>query len=177
MSFQKNNIIEKDLILIGGGHSHLKVIMDFIKKPISNIRVTLVSNVVDTPYSGMLPGYIEGLYSWRKSNIDLYKLSIVGKIRFILENVTNINGLKKEIYFKDRSSLQFDYLSIDIGIESDFSRLPGAKKHAIPLKPIAELNNKLKHKEFAGNKLGIIGAGAAGIEISLALITFIHTKS
>ncbi len=169
MNFQKNNLIEKDLILVGGGHSNVKLLMDFVKKPISNIRVTLITSVIDTPYSGMLPGYIQGLYSWRNSNIDLYKLSIVGKIRFILGKVKNINGLKKEIYFKDRCPIQFDYLSINIGIESDFSRIPGAKKYTIPLKPIAELNKNLQYKEFFGESLGIIGAGAAGVEVSFAL--------
>ena len=99
MFFQNKKYIEKDLILIGGGHSNLKVIKDFIKKPVPNLRITLVTNVIDTPYSGMLPGHIEGLYSWRDVNIDLYKLSIYGNLRFINDEVKNINGYEKKNLF------------------------------------------------------------------------------
>ena len=128
------------MILIGGGHSHLKVLMDFIKKPLSNLRITLISNVIDAPYSGMLPGYIEGLYSWREVNIDLYKLTISGNFRFINNFVTKINGNQKLVCFKNRIPISFDYLSINIGIESDFSKILGAKKYSIPLKPISKIS-------------------------------------
>ena len=67
----ENTIIKNDLILIGGGHAHLMLIMEYGKKPIPNTRITLISNELDTPYSGMIPGYIEGIYSWREAHIDL----------------------------------------------------------------------------------------------------------
>ncbi len=169
MLFQNKKYIEKDLILIGGGHSNLKVIKDFIKKPVPNLRITLVTNVIDTPYSGMLPGHIEGLYSWRDVNIDLYKLSIYGNLRFINDEVKNINGYEKKIYFNQRPHIKFDYLSINIGIESDFSKIIGAKIHAVPLKPISRINYNFFQNTSNFKDIAIIGAGAAGVEVSLAL--------
>ena len=59
----ENTLIKNDLILVGGGHSHLMLMMNYAKKPIHGIRITLISNELDTPYSGMIPGYIEGIYS------------------------------------------------------------------------------------------------------------------
>ncbi len=160
---------DKDLILIGGGHSNLKVIKDFVKKPIPNLRITLISNVIDTPYSGMLPGYIEGLYTWRDVNIDLYKLSTFGNFRFIHDEVININGKERKIFFNQRPHIKFDYLSINIGIESDFSKIQGAKKYTVPLKPISRINYNFFQNKLNVNNIAIIGAGSAGVEISLAL--------
>ena len=63
-------------------------------------------------YSGMIPGFIEGVYSWRESHIDLYKLSLRLNIRFIHSKVINISSANKEIYLKDRPSIKFDVLSL-----------------------------------------------------------------
>ena len=118
---------------------------------------------------GMLPGHIEGLYSWRDVNIDLYKLSIYGNLGFINDEVKNINGYEKKIYFNQRPHIKFDYLSINIGIESDFSKISGAKIHAVPLKPISRINYNFFQNTSNFKDIAIIGAGAAGVEVSLAL--------
>ena len=42
--------INNDLVLIGGGHSHIMLIMELSKSPIEGTRITLISNEIDTPY-------------------------------------------------------------------------------------------------------------------------------
>ena len=44
----ENTIIKNDLVLIGGGHSHLILMMEYGKKPIPATRITLISNELDT---------------------------------------------------------------------------------------------------------------------------------
>ncbi len=161
--------ITNDLVLIGGGHSHLSVIMELSKKPLKGNRITLISNEIDTPYSGMIPGFIEGIYSWRESHIDLYKLCIKLNIRFIHSEVTKISAIKKEIYLKGRPKLKFDVLSINSGIESNYKEIEGAQRNCVPVKPISKLaNNFLKEiKNF--NSIAFIGGGAGSVELALAL--------
>ncbi len=47
--------IYTDLVLLGGGHSHLFVLRHLAINPLPGLRVTLVIRDLQTPYSGMLP--------------------------------------------------------------------------------------------------------------------------
>ncbi len=161
--------IEKDLVLIGGGHSHLNVLKSFTMDKIDGLRITLISDVYETPYSGMLPGFVENDYSLDDIQIDLYKICYHGNFRFINCKVNKIDGNKNLIYFKNRPPLNFDYLSINIGINNDTKTIKNADKYALKLKPISKINYNEIINNLEGKKVGIIGSGPAGVEISLAL--------
>ena len=126
---QKEIPINNDLVLIGGGHSHIMLIMELSKRPIEGTRITLISNEIDTPYSGMIPGFIEGMYTWRETHIDLYKLCFKLNIRFIHSEVLEISAINKEIILKNRPKIKFDVLSINTGIQSSNKTIKGALKY------------------------------------------------
>ena len=165
--------IARDLVFIGGGHTHALVIKQFGMKPIANTRITLISEQTLTPYSGMLPGFVAGHYSYLDTHIDLNRLCQWANVRFLQGRVTGIDVDEKTIHIESRASISYDNLSIDIGSTPDLS-VPGASEYAVGVKPVShfgELWNNLLQTSATESEgtWGVVGAGAGGVELVLAM--------
>lgn len=167
----------KDLLLIGGGHSHVIALRMMAMKPIEGLRITLVSPSVYTPYSGMLPGLIVGHYDLEETHIDLPRLCGWAGARFIQAEVTGLDVSSCAAHFADRPALQYDVVSLDIGAQPALAAIPGAQAHAIAVKPVANfwqrwqrIDQQLKALQAPQSvRVSIVGAGAGGVELALAM--------
>lgn len=165
----------KDLVLIGGGHAHVAVIKSFGMKPIPGVRLTVISRDVHTPYSGMLPGYVAGHYTHDEVHIDLRPLAQFADARMYHSEVTHIDTINKTVVCNNRPAVPYDILSINIGSTPRIGNIVGAREHAVAVKPInrfVERWNVLLERiiEQAGpHRICVVGAGAAGVELLLAI--------
>ncbi len=172
---QQTNTIYKDIVLIGGGHSHALVIKMWGMRPVAGVRLTLISAAVDTPYSGMLPGLVSGHYSFSQTHIDLAKLCMWAGVRFICATVRGIDTSSKSIALLNRPDIDYDLVAINTGSTPNIHRTAGAAQFATGVKPIAEfyrkwqqLKENLQHATRPLN-IALVGAGAGGFELICAM--------
>ena len=171
---QNTQPIIKDLVLLGGGHSHVIVLRKFGMNPMPGVRITLVTRDLHAPYSGMLPGVIAGHYSFDDAHIDLAPLCRFAGARMYHTEAVGLDLSKRAVVCRGRPPVPYDLLSIDIGIAPDRSVL-GASEHAVPVKPIAGLVSRWKAlekriRESVGPlRIAVVGAGAAGVELTLSM--------
>ena len=165
----------RDLVLVGGGHSHVVVLRMLAMQPEPGLRITLICTDVDTPYSGMLPGYISGHYSFDDVHIDLGRLAAFAGARFIRGEVTGLDRTQQRVLLKDRPALPYDLLSINTGSTPNVRKVEGAQAHAVPVKPIAQFNQRwlglLARVQAlqAPLTVTVVGGGAGGVELVLSM--------
>lgn len=173
MESQKSNIVIKDLVLIGGGHSHVAVLKRFGMKPVAGLQITLISRDVHTPYSGMLPGYIAGHYEYDESHIDLQPLSRFAGARLFHTDARALDLENQYVICGNHPPVHYDVLSINTGSTPSLE-VPGSCEHALGVKPINQFLDgwEAMMKEALVRKgeyrIVVVGAGAGGVEVALS---------
>ena len=174
--------IVKDLVLAGGGHSHVIVLKRFGMKPMPGVRITLVCRDVETPYSGMLPGLVAGHYAHDDVHIDLGPLARFANARFYHDEVVGLDTVERKVICRNRPPVPWDVLSIDVGSAPRTRDVPGAEGAVVPVKPIGGFVarwNALVKRVLAGEgpvRIGVVGAGAGGVEMVLAMRHGLRTR-
>ena len=171
----------RDLVLLGGGHSHVIVVRRWATNPVPGVRVTLVSPDALTPYSGMLPGLVAGHYSLEETHIDLARLCRWAGIRFVRAAASGVDAGGRRVLFDERPAIEYDLLSVDTGGAPCLDNVPGAARHATPVKPVhrfyarwQELLGRTRDSDGSLD-IGVVGAGAGGFEILLAMNHALNT--
>ncbi len=159
----------RDLVLLGGGHANVQVLKRFGMRCEPGVRLAIVAREPHSPYTGMLPGYVAGVYEWDDIHIDLAKLARFANARFIAAEASGIDLQERRILFADRPPLRYDVLSINTG------GVPGerfASGFVTPVKPIGRFLpvwEQLTAARGPPARLGIVGAGPGGVELALAI--------
>ena len=164
----------KRLVLLGGGHAHVHCLAAFAADPIGGIQITLISPYARQVYSGMLPGWIAGHYAIDECVISLPPLAARSGTVFQQTSAVAIDPARRSVRCADGSEHSYDLLSIDTGPIADLEHLPGARDHALVVRPLEEfieawaaLRSRLRAGR--GGHIAMVGAGAAGVELALAM--------
>ncbi len=164
----------RDVVLVGGGHSHALLLRGLVDRPWPGARLTLVSDGTQTLYSGMLPGCVAGLYRWEEAQIDLRALCRAAGAALLQSAAVGIDRGARTVRLADGTSAPYDLLSLDVGAVPKMEA-PGAAEHAVGAKPFmrfkfrwtALLERALRHEGRLA--VAVVGAGAAGVELALAV--------
>jgi selenide,water dikinase len=172
---QQHVPIIKDLVLVGGGHSHVTVLKQFGMHPMPGVRLTVICRDVHTPYSGMLPGFLAGHYTYDDIHIDLEPLARFAGARLYHDDVIGLDLTNRTVRCRQHPEVSYDVLSLNIGSTPGFAQIPGAEQVVVPVKPISTFVQRWERLMTRvltapdGVRIGVVGAGAGGVELTLAM--------
>lgn len=166
----------KRVVLVGGGHAHLHVLRDAARRPWHGVDLVLISPYPRHHYSGMVPGFLQGQYREEEITFDLPSICQAAGARFVLGRADRIDAEARSIAVGGEH-FAFDVASLDVGSAAAGSDVPGVREHAYSVWPISragllrqQVDERLRSTpRGALLQVYVVGAGAAGVEVSLAL--------
>ena len=171
----QQTLLNKQLVLIGGGHANVQVLRKLCMNEYKGLNVILISESYGAIYSGMTPGYIEGLYSLDEITIDLQRLCFNAGATFIKDKVISLDEENQIIHLSNNPTISFDLLSINSGSISNSHTIHlDDDSKVIYVKPISSLVSKISVideiiEKSPRKKISIVGGGVAAFELSFAL--------
>lgn len=163
---------QRDLVLVGGGHTHALLIRQLgMRGWPADVRITLVSEGVESAYSGMLPGLVAGHYSHAQTHVDLARLCAWAGVRFVQDRALGLDPQQQRLHLARRPAMGYEAISLNTGACSRLQQVPGAAEFAVPVKPVASFWQRwsdCKGQRQRG-RIFVVGGGAGGVELVLAM--------
>lgn len=168
----------RQVLLIGGGHSHVQVLESLATEPLQGAEVRVV---VDRPiaiYSGMVPGYVAGQYTVGELEIDVPRLCEWAGVECTVEPVTLLDASGRRVTLANGEHLDYDFASVNIGSTVAGLDLPGIREFAIPTRPISTLIRQTEEvvthagerQDTAPFEVIVVGGGAGGVELAFTFL-------
>ena len=146
------------LVLAGAGHAHAVALRALARRR-PQFDLTVIAPEACVLYSGMLPGIAAGHYRPDECAIDFATLARAAGAEFIGDAVRGLDAASRTLRLASGNSLSYDLLSLNVGSEI------AAPVGALTVKPFAALLDAVRHAP----RVAVVGAGAAGVEIAMAL--------
>ncbi|MGQ9865059.1 MAG: FAD-dependent oxidoreductase [Pseudanabaenaceae cyanobacterium] len=147
-------------VLVGGGHSHVVAVRRWLRCGLPG-GVQWVTESPVAWYSGTVPAVVAG--EQPAVPMDLAALARRAGVEL---RVARARGLdwERQVVQTDDGEIPFAGVSLNIGL------VPSAPVGAVPVKPVGDFLRELVTWDVRpGWVVGVVGGGAAGVELSLAL--------
>ena len=129
----------KHLVLVGGGHAHMTVMVNLQDYTERGHQVTLIGPSAYHYYSGMGPGLLAGKYRPQDVRFNIKKMAEDRGAVFVKDTVVRIDPKKKVLILKSGGEIVYDIVSCNTG-----SGVPVDEDHVVgdniyTVKPIENL--------------------------------------
>lgn len=160
-----------ELLLVGAGHAHLGVLRQWASQPASRPsgRIGLLSADAHAWYSGMLPGLLSGRYALDDCRIQLPALCAAANVELIIGQACGLTPAHKQLQLSDAPALHYGCLSLNLGSLPQLPKQYGSGLQLLAVKPFSGFIAQWQQWQQQPQALAIVGGGAAGVELALAL--------
>ena len=163
-------------MLVGGGHAHLEVLRAAAARPFA-AEVVLVSPYAHQVYSGMMPAELRGAWDESALAIDLPALCRAARAEFVESAADRLEVTSTGIAVHAAGVVvSGELLSLDVGAVPAGLDVPGVRAHAHVVRPlaawralVARVAARVRDSDAAPLACVVVGGGAAGVELSLAV--------
>ena len=168
-------------MLVGAGHAHAQVLLDWVREPVPGVELVVVSPTPLAPYSGMVPGWLAGAYAFEDICIDFGALAAAAGARLVADELHSLDPERRRIGLASGESLAYDLLSLNIG--STLSPPATGEAALLSMRPLGRLHEAWDRQcarlvaQAVDTPLAVtaVGAGAAGFESLLAVLARLRT--
>ena len=175
----------KHLVLLGAGHAHVHVLQGLGLSRSADLRITVIAPYPRQLYSGMVPGFVAGHYDLDQCVIPLTGLLSRCGAHYIENSAVALDADAKTVTLASGEVVAWDWLSLNTGPVMDREKInaqmPGAKEHALFVRPIESFGQLWPQVAALGRSrpihLAVVGAGAAGLELAMAAAHLLQGSS
>ncbi|WP_167784629.1 FAD-dependent oxidoreductase [Ramlibacter rhizophilus] len=166
----------KRLVLAGAGHAHALVLRSLARAPLPQVELVVVAPQPLAPYSGMVPGWLDGRYAYEDIVIDFAALCRAAGARFVPASLHALDTEARVLTLDTGERLSADLLSLNVGSTLRAPRLDAAE--VLALRPLPALRRAYealttrwaREPASAPALVAAVGGGAAGAECLLAVL-------
>jgi selenide,water dikinase len=171
----------KKVLLLGAGHAQLSVLQALAQARMPGGDLLLVTPYTRQLYSGMVPGLIAGRYGEDDVAIDVVPLARDAGVHLRIGSAVALDATARQVTLADGEQVGYDVLSINTGGTQDRDRIPGAREHALFVRPIESLLSLWQPTRALADErplaVVLIGGGAAAVELALAVRTALGARA
>jgi len=165
------------LLLVGGGHAHVAVLADFIRRGApAGADCVLLTPEPTLRYSGMVPGWLAGQHGQDEGVVDLAALAARAGVALVLDRCTALDPEARVVRTVGGAQIAFEAASFDTGGEGRAAALLGNDPRLIDIRPIGAFVERIASGPIP-SRVVVAGGGAGGVELAFALRNFAGAPS
>lgn len=166
----------KQLVLVGAGHAHAQVLLDWAQAPVPDVELVVISPEPLAPYSGMVPGWLAGAYRYDEIVLDFPALCAAAGARWVVGELDVLDPSRRRLRLRGGEELGYDLLSLNVG--STLTPPAAAATPVLSMRPLSRLRPAFEVLLARWTSDGsdrpftvtAVGGGAAGFESLLAVL-------
>ena len=165
--------IQHNLVLVGGGHTHVEVLKDWAREPAPGVCLTVLTDGSRAVYSGMVPGFVAGQYRLEEIEVDVEGLARKAGAAWLNARAAGLDVRSRQVHVHGAAPLVYDTASFDVGSTVSGLDRPGVRQHGLPTRPIGDFAHRVdtlieRARRRPELRFAVAGAGAGGVELAFA---------